>query len=80
MKAALTKGWGLAAATVLVVCAASGHAQEYPAQPIRIIVPFSAGGGTDLTARLIGEYLRKTFNPSVVVDNRVGASGAPRTR
>ena len=61
--------------TAAMVTAGAAHAQEYPAQPIRIIVPFSPGGGTDLTARMIGEYLRKTFNQSVVVDNRVGASG-----
>ena len=64
-----------AAAAVLGMGGATAHAQEYPTQPIRIIVPFSPGGGTDLTARLIGEYLRKTFNQPVVVDNRVGASG-----
>ncbi|MGH8616925.1 MAG: Bug family tripartite tricarboxylate transporter substrate binding protein [Burkholderiales bacterium] len=62
-------------AVVLLLLAGASAAQEYPAQPIRIIVPFSPGGGTDLTARLIGEYMRKTFNQSVVVDNRVGASG-----
>jgi len=48
---------------------------DYPNQQIKIIVPFSPGGGTDLTARMIGEYLRKTFNQTVVVDNRVGGSG-----
>ena len=55
--------------------ASSALAQEYPTQSIKIIVPFSAGGGTDLTARLVGEQLRKTFNQPVVIDNRVGASG-----
>src|SRR4051812_3175255 len=48
---------------------------DYPNQQIKIIVPFSPGGGTDLTARMIGEYLRKAFNQTVVVDNRVGGSG-----
>jgi tripartite-type tricarboxylate transporter receptor subunit TctC len=50
-------------------------AQEYPNQQIKIIVPFSPGGGTDITARLIGEHMRKTFNQPVVIDNRVGGSG-----
>ncbi len=54
---------------------ASFAQSDYPTQPIKIIVPFSPGGGTDLTARMIGEYLRKTLNQTVVVDNRVGGSG-----
>ncbi len=48
---------------------------QFPNQQIKIIVPFSAGGGTDITARLIGDHMRKTFNQAVVVDNRVGGSG-----
>jgi tripartite-type tricarboxylate transporter receptor subunit TctC len=63
------------ACAALMVWAGAGLAQDYPNQPIKIIVPFSAGGGTDITGRLVGDYLRKTFNQSVVVDNRVGASG-----
>src|SRR5438067_4040322 len=45
------------------------------AKPVRIIVPFPAGGGTDVAARLIGEKLRGNYAPSVIVENRVGASG-----
>jgi len=48
---------------------------EYPTQQIRVICPFPAGGGTDLTARLLGEYLNKSFGQPVVVENRTGASG-----
>ncbi|MGE5465710.1 MAG: Bug family tripartite tricarboxylate transporter substrate binding protein [Methanocella sp.] len=48
---------------------------DYPTQQIRIICPFPAGGGTDLTARMLGEQLQKAFGQSVVVDNRTGASG-----
>ncbi len=63
-------------AAAAALFATTGTAQEqYPNQQIKIIVPFSAGGGTDLTARLIGEQMRKTFNQAVVVDNRVGGSG-----
>src|SRR5918999_4089133 len=47
----------------------------YPQQQIRIICPFPAGGGTDLTARLLGGELNKTLGQPVVVDNRTGASG-----
>jgi tripartite-type tricarboxylate transporter receptor subunit TctC len=47
----------------------------YPNQQIRIVCPFPAGGGTDLTARLLGEQLHKAMGQPVVVDNRTGASG-----
>ena len=45
------------------------------AKPVRVIVPFPAGGGTDVAARLIAEKLRGNYAPSVIVENRVGASG-----
>jgi tripartite-type tricarboxylate transporter receptor subunit TctC len=52
------------------------HAQAtYPSQQIRIICPFPAGGGTDLTSRLLGEHLNKSLGQPIVVDNRTGASG-----
>ena len=44
-------------------------------KPLRIIVPFAAGGATDVLARLIGERLRGNYTPAVIVENRVGASG-----
>src|SRR5215510_2796502 len=50
-------------------------AQSYPAKPIRFIVPFPAGGSTDVGARLIGEYLSRTFGQQVYVENRSGANG-----
>jgi tripartite-type tricarboxylate transporter receptor subunit TctC len=65
----------LVAASVCAIATAPGAAQTYPTQQIRIICPFPAGGGTDLTARLLGEQLQKTLGQPVVVDNRTGASG-----
>jgi tripartite-type tricarboxylate transporter receptor subunit TctC len=44
-------------------------------RPLRVIVPFPAGGGTDVLARIVAEKLRGTYAPSVIVENRVGASG-----
>ena len=65
-----------AAAVLFAAAVPAGLAQApYPAQQIRIICPFPAGGGTDLTSRLLGEQLQKIFGQPVVVDNRTGASG-----
>jgi tripartite-type tricarboxylate transporter receptor subunit TctC len=50
--------------------------QAYPARAVRMIVPFSAGGPTDLTARLLGTKMSEGLGQPVVVDNRAGASGA----
>ncbi len=47
----------------------------YPAKPIRLIVPFTPGGPTDILARTIGQKLTEAFGPQVIVDNRPGANG-----
>jgi tripartite-type tricarboxylate transporter receptor subunit TctC len=54
--------------------AAAAEAQII-SKPVRVIVPFPAGGGTDVLARIVAEKLRGTYAPSVIVENRVGASG-----
>jgi tripartite-type tricarboxylate transporter receptor subunit TctC len=65
-----------AAALLFAAAVPSGLAQApYPSQQIRIICPFPAGGGTDLTSRLLGEQLHRILGQPVIVDNRTGASG-----
>jgi tripartite-type tricarboxylate transporter receptor subunit TctC len=59
----------------LVLAAPMADAQTYPARPITIVVPFAAGSGTDSIARIIGQHLSVALNQSVVIENKVGASG-----
>ncbi len=63
----------LLAATLAFALAA--HAQDYPTKPIKIIVPFTPGGGTDRIARIVAERLQKKWGQSVIVENRGGAGG-----
>ena len=72
------KSFGLiAAVVVLALAAGAGHAQQlYPNKPIRLIVPFPAGGQTDVVARTVAQKLSDAFGQSVVVDNRPGAAGS----
>ena len=59
----------------LLLAASAALAQPYPTQQIKIVCPFPAGGGTDLTSRLLGEQLAKSLGQPFVVENRTGASG-----
>lgn len=53
----------------------AAHAQNYPAKPVRVVVPYSAGGGTDIFARMIGKKLGDRWNQQVIIENKVGAGG-----
>src|ERR1700712_1087415 len=58
-----------------VVLTSSSLAQDYPSRPVRVIVPFGAGGPADVTARQIGSMLQESFGQPFVIENRTGAGG-----
>ncbi|HEY5292779.1 MAG TPA: tripartite tricarboxylate transporter substrate binding protein [Burkholderiales bacterium] len=60
---------------LLVLACSSAFAQGYPNKPVRIIVPFPAGGTTDIVARIVAQKLTETWGQSVIVENRTGAGG-----
>lgn len=65
--------------TILVAvpgAAAQDTVAGYPNQPIRIVVPFSAGGATDITARIVGQKLAEEWKATVVIENKPGATGS----
>jgi tripartite-type tricarboxylate transporter receptor subunit TctC len=62
-------------AALLAAAPAISHAQGWPNRPIRMIVPFAAGGSTDVAARLVGEHLSRVLGQQVYVENRTGANG-----
>ena len=65
----------LAVIGLMLGAPSSALAQDYPNRPIRIIVPFAAGGGTDVLARLLGQRFNESLGQPAVVENRSGAGG-----
>jgi tripartite-type tricarboxylate transporter receptor subunit TctC len=64
-----------AAGIALAALASTAHAEKYPQRPMRMIVPFSAGGATDIVARALGQRLTEVTAQPIVIDNRGGAGG-----
>lgn len=77
---ALLLSAGTAASLALPAAMAQGPSGVYPDRPVKIVVPFAPGAGTDAMARLVAQKLGEVLNASFVVDNRAGASGAIGTQ
>src|SRR5205085_11041279 len=66
--------FGVAAAALLLM-ATQAHAQTFPTKPVRILVPYAAGGAVDVLARTLGQSPSKTWGQQPVIENRPGAGG-----
>ncbi|HEY4372425.1 MAG TPA: tripartite tricarboxylate transporter substrate binding protein [Burkholderiales bacterium] len=64
-----------AAGAALLLAATTAHAQSWPTKPVRFVIPFPAGGSTDIVARVIGDKLGQALGQSFIPDNRGGAGG-----
>jgi tripartite-type tricarboxylate transporter receptor subunit TctC len=65
----------LGATLLAATLALPAAAQDFPAKPIKIIVPYAAGGGADIMARIVAQKLQEKWGPAVIVENRAGADG-----
>ncbi len=73
---ALTGPAGRLGAVAIGAAAADASAQDYPARPVRFLVPYPPGGGTDVIARIVQERLTRLLGQTVVIENRGGAGGS----
>ena len=75
----LTRRWFVVAACCLAPAWLStlttAHAEDYPSHPITVIVPFPAGGSSDIVMRLLGQKVSESIGQPVIIDNRPGGAG-----
>src|SRR3954451_3307827 len=60
----------------LAIAAPQVRAAEYPTRPIKLVVPYAAGGPTDVLGRLVGDFLGRDLKQTTIVENKAGAQGA----
>ena len=68
----------VAGVAALLAVSQPAYAQDYPSRPITTIVPFPAGGGTDVIARIVSEHMSRTLGQPIVIENVAGAGGTRR--
>jgi len=61
---------------LLAALAPAARAADYPSRPIKLVVPYAAGGPTDVLGRLVGDFLGRDLKQPVIVENKAGAQGA----
>src|SRR5262245_48847957 len=76
----MRKTIGAALAAVCIAVTLQAGAQQWPDKPVRILIPFPPGGGTDIQGRLLGSAFQKSMGQNFIVDNRTGASGLIATQ
>lgn len=69
----------LGCAALLLSLTGNAAAQEYPNKPIKVVVPFAAGGGTDVIARIWGDVMSPRLKQRIIIENQGGGNGAPGT-
>ncbi len=67
--------WNVVRHFIFLFVLASAHAADFPQKPIRLIVPFPAGGTSDIVARIVAERAAKSLGQNIIIDNRAGAGG-----
>jgi tripartite-type tricarboxylate transporter receptor subunit TctC len=70
----------IAVALALALLATAASAQDYPARPVTLIVPYAAGGGNDVMARIVAEKMSRALGQQIVIENKGGAGGSIATR
>ena len=76
IRSELAKSISVLALAALALFASAACAQGFPNKPIRIVVPFAPGGGTDVLTRILAQQVSEEFKLQVIVDNKPGAGGA----
>ena len=71
----MRSGWGVVAVLLAAMLPGAAGAAEYPARPIRMVVPYAPGGASDFFARILAERFTAAWGQQVIVDNRAGAGG-----